>query len=347
MAIQREPVVCFFEDRRESEDPLRLAIASLQQHCPGAQTRVFLAHASPEFLDWAARFPSVTVGAPRWSTATGWDSKPSALLSLLDEGWSEVLWLDADVIVNRDLLAELSRWPAATLIAAEEVWFAPRQGTRWRAEAWGLEPGREFGCTVNSCVLRVAPPHRALLEAWRAHLARDDYRAAQRRPGSERPLHLVNDQDALSALLGAQPWSGLAVHLLRSGADIVHNGDARSYSLGERWARLRSGRTLLVHSICLKPWLVPAAGRLDLGFFLFSELDMEASVYVSHARRLRAVASLERRWLERRVAPVWILCIGAFGGDVWRGLPYQIFRTVVRRCGFNWPAGRLGARVRA
>ena len=61
-------------------------------------------------------------------------------------------------------------------------------------------------CNTRKGAVKVViawPDHLPMLEAWRGLLADPRYIEAQAAPWHERPLHLLSDQEVLTALLGA------------------------------------------------------------------------------------------------------------------------------------------------
>lgn len=342
----KHTLFCLAENRREGEASIRFALASLLRQCPGAAVLLFLSDPSPEIERWLLRFPTVQLRREDWPRELGWNCKAAVLLAALETGADEAVWLDGDLIVSGDLRAWLSTLEDDVLGAAQEVLVASRQGTLWRTRAWGLPPGREIGCTVNTCVIRVTARHRDFLRRWQALLTRPDYRGWQCRPIFDRPFHMVGDQDAFNALLGTAETAGLRLQLLKSGRDIVHNGTTHCFGFRERLARLGRRKALLVHAMDRKPWRIPFCPRPDLGFWLFNILDVEVSAYVAHARSLRAEVGEAYPWLERRSWSARAMVALGLGHDALRGLPYALGCDLARRSGFNRVAERLGLKSR-
>jgi hypothetical protein len=112
--------------------------------------------------------------------------------------------------------------PAETLVATEEPFWGKAQGGWERATAWGLAPGRRLPATVNTSLLRVTDRHVALLEEWRRLLATPEYRAAQARPWSERRMHVMGDQDVLTALVASADFAHVPVRQLRRDIEVAH-----------------------------------------------------------------------------------------------------------------------------
>lgn len=266
----------------------------------------------------------------------GWDCKPECLLRLLDRGARSVVWLDSDLILSGNLPAWIRRQPADVLVVAEDPHHLSVRGTRSRALALALSPGRELGFTVNTCVLRVTEMHRPLLEAWRELLDRDDYRQAQQDQHMlERPFHLASDQDVLGGLLGSENYRNAAVAVLRNGREIVHSGGLRFDRLQGHLARIFGRRPLGVHAIALKPWQVlpPRPSQRSFRWWLL-RLGQEVSLYAEEARALRAATGSPCSWLDHRTRSGTLLLMISLGSSAVRGL---LFAAVVAvATGLGW-----------
>ena len=182
-------------------------------------------------------------------------------------------------------------------VGAEEFAWGQLPGSGARTRAWGLRPGRFLETTVNTGVLRVTEGHRALLEDWERLLAREDYRDAQSRHATERPVHLVGDQDALTALLGSEPYSDFRLHLLRRGHDIAQCAGPSGFTPVERIASLPTGVPPLLHAVGVKPWQHGARWRYDTGRMgrmraAYEDLHSRLSPYTIVARTLAVEAGV-------------------------------------------------------
>ncbi len=223
--------------------------------------------------------------------------KPVVLRDVLQSAHdAAAIWLDADLLVHRPFLGQLSDDPD-TLVATEDVHHVPAPGSAARVQGLGWAEQRRFPWTINTCLVRVTQAHLGLLAAWQDLLLRDDFQAAQRRPILERPLWLQSDQDLLTALL-ASKFDSVPVQLLRSGRDIVHAMAARLYPPIDRLRHALRGMPGLVHAIGSKPWLAEQRTRwADLSIYVMlarhyaDELDEPMSWTNAH--------STAGRWLRR------------------------------------------------
>ena len=332
------PVFCFYEDRATHEVGLRLALTSLLTHSPGSRVVVFAPKATADFRAWLGRFPTVRLESRSPDGAQGWNCKPHILLDLLASGADHVVWLDSDLILQRDCRPFFETLDDTVLVVAQEPQHLPHQGTRDRAVAWGLAPGREWGCTINSCVMRATPRHRELLQAWCALLQSPEYVSAQGQPFLDRSGHLASDQDALGALLGSSPHATLSVRVLTAGAEIIHSGGLLMYPLGARLKRLGQSAPLplFIHAISSKPWeVLGEPGRKHGWDWWLLRLGQEVSPYVAHARAWRPTLEQPCPWLDCRTFCGRILIAAGLGNDALRGLPLIAAATLVKGLGFR------------
>lgn len=245
------------EDRPSHLIGVEILIASLARRSPQCRTVLCDPPASEAFEAWISRCRQVSVHRCGRG-ANGWDAKPQVLLEMLDQGWQRVTWLDSDLVLLGDLGARLNDLGKATMLIAEDVWWARAQGRGDRTLAWGLELGRPPRRGVNTAVVSVTAEHRPLLAQWAEMLTDEAYRRAQQLPWDDRPLHLWGDQEVLAALLGSSRWAGLEVETLVRGAEIAQCYDPGGFSPAERLRLASRGRLPLVaHAMGAKPWEVP------------------------------------------------------------------------------------------
>lgn len=258
--MAHDPVLCIFDDRSSAVPGMQILVASLRNTgCP-FEVVVFCPSASPSVADWlAARKARLVEDLP--PGASGWDAKPRLLLQLLDDGYEDVVWLDSDLIAFRDITPALENLPPEPLVVAEEFAAATNHGMCNRARDWGLEPGRDRAASVNSCVVRVTPRHRRLLEEWATMLQSDAYTACKEMDWRDRPYQYFSDQDALGALLGSADYADRDIAYMKRGSDIAHMHGALGHHPGEALVNLlRGDAPLFYHSQRPKAWEIdPAA----------------------------------------------------------------------------------------
>jgi len=258
-------IVCAYEDRPMALVGLKLLVLSLARQSPGLKVHLYSSVSNESFQSWIGRQPNVDVFAPPANCLEGWDVKPTLLLDLFDAGHDEVVWMDTDLIVTRDVRSLLEDLSEEVFVAAEEHPWVAGNGNSRRTTYLGLEVGRVFPRTLNAGFLRVTPFHRPLLERWNLLLRRPDYRASQKLPYEERRWYLGCDQDLLSGLLGSTEFAHIPVKLLRAGPDIAQCFCNRGYTVSNRFRNLFTGLPPLVHGQGPKPW--------ELTDVLFAELS--------------------------------------------------------------------------
>jgi hypothetical protein len=282
---------------------VKLAILSLRQCCPALSIVVSCPSAPPSFIEWLSRIPRVTLAQYPETQNCLWNAKPTVLLRLLKEGYPEVIWVDSDIIAHRDVLTPLTELSARSFGATQETYYGHMQGGTARTIAWGLKPGREMPCTVNSGVLRVTPEHVELLTAWEQLLGHPLYRRAQALQWFRRPLHMLSDQEVLTGLLGAQEFSGIPLVLLRRGIDIAQCMGPSGFTPRERITALHKGLPGLIHSMGSKPWMkAPQPPPFELSApslrRYYDYLHLELTPYVSVARRYAQYLDEDLQWME-------------------------------------------------
>ncbi len=75
----------------------------------------------------------------------------------------------------------------------------------------------------------------------------------------ERPVHMLGDQDVLTALLTSSEFSDIPLHMLRRGPDIIQFDGVWGYSIPERITNLLGWGPTFIHAGAAKPWLVKLA----------------------------------------------------------------------------------------
>jgi hypothetical protein len=311
-AAERVPTVLIHQDRPEHIAGLRLAVASLRETCPDLPVRASCPGATPELLDWLTGHGVRAESDPRFADL-GWNVKPKLLLSALAQGHRQVMWVDADVIVARRPTQAIEQ-PPSVFVATEEFALGQEQGSRPRTQGWGLSPGRDRPVTVNSGVMLVSAEHRHLLERWEELLMSDAYVAAQERPPLERPLHMVSDQDVLTALLGSAEFADLEVRLLRRGLDIAQCAGPAGVTPTERLATLGDRSPALYHSVGVKPWQHGESWRYGTTWrsrarARYEDLHLRLSPYTAVARAFAPAAGVSMNAVAAR-NPVERLLIG-------------------------------------
>lgn len=304
-----QAVVCLHEDRVGHFAGIQFAIASLHHYSPELKVALSFPNSNPEAERWIEQQPNVFRIQAHSVTAKGWNIKPDLLLMLLEQGYHQVVWLDADIIVNGPILTEITSEDASVLVSTEEPYWGQEQGTELRTRAWGLTPFRTLSATVNTGVIRVTQEHRQLIRDWQTLLRHPAYMEMQKIPDMQRPIHMVGDQEVLTALLGAKKYGLTRVRLLRRGVEIAQCFGAGGFCVSERVANVLSRRKpQLVHAMGAKPWtrssIPPSIFKSGGGLrrrinAYYVYVMLEASPYLVAANNLKREDLSGSVWLKR------------------------------------------------
>jgi hypothetical protein len=246
--------VCLYQDNPSHFISVQLAVLSILEHEPLWQVHVSIP-TCPRWLEqWLSKFESVRLYNKNYGQ-NGWDVKPEIILSFLDLLKEDVIWFDSDIILTCPVSPYIERFPASTLIVAEEPPGQFPPGSVLRTNGWGRSMGRSISKSINSGFIRVSNGHRELISAWREALTDERYRKAQGLNWWLRPAPFYGDQDALSALLGSKDFSNVPIAFLRSGIEIAQCHGPDGYSWRRRIANAFKGMPALIHAQGKKPWL--------------------------------------------------------------------------------------------
>jgi hypothetical protein len=329
-------VICVHEDRAHCITGIKLSILSLRAQCAKIPIVVSVPTAASDFVEWLGHIPDTTLVVYPETRNCAWNVKPTVLLRLLEGGYSDVIWVDSDIIVCRDVLTPLTEKSPKTFGGTEETYWGQNQGGIARTVAWGLDPGREMPCTINSGVLRVTPEHVGLLKAWQLMLQHPIYARAQALPWYDRPLHMITDQEALTALLGSQPYASIPMALLRRGVDIAQCMGPGGFTPWERVRALRSGLPGLIHSMGIKPWTkeaMPPRLQLNLQTWrkYYDYLHMELTPYVSTARKYGPALKEDISWMKLKSKTARVMTAIAAHSPILQEFPLSLVDAEVRR----------------
>jgi hypothetical protein len=195
-----------------------------------------------------------------------------------------------------------------------------------------MKPGRWLPYVINSGFVRVTQAHRALLEAWRDLLRHPAYLRAQKRHLYKRPVHMLGDQDVLTALVASEQFSQIPLMYLRRGRDIVQSVGPAGFALGERLRGLGRDLAPLVHCAGTKPWDLPSVPAQHESLKLrYERAYLETSPYVWAARAYRdqleePMAGLDVQTLAARACR-WL----THDHPVLQGAAQAAFHTLSRR----------------
>lgn len=328
-ADNRPLVVCIAEDRQSCEAAVRVLIASLNGNCPGLPIQFFAPNPTPALRAWLANRPDVTLNDQGVHGGFGgFDIKPQALTSLLERGFEEIVWIDADIVVVSDFRPALAAHAPDVFVTTEEAKFNQSDDTTLSTRLWGMPVGRPPHYTVNSGVVRVNRSHLPLLKRWMDLLADPDYRASQKRNWRERLRHHAGDQEVLEGVLGSAEFAHIPLVQLRCGEDIVQYFRATGYTTADRLRHIFARKPFFVHALGHKPWLPPPPPEGNGMGDRFNRLYQSSSPYIVHASRYRA--ELESTdWLKPRSIGVRILRWLSFGQPALVGFPLAILGDLI------------------
>ncbi len=318
-------IICTYEDRPQYLTGVKLLVLSLRRHCPDLVVEVSLPPTllTSGFERWLSAQPNACLAPPPEPEVRGWDVKPHILARALAAGHTQALWMDADILVARDFRALMHAAGHNAVVVTQESAWGPCPGGVGRTRAWGMEVGRALPVTANTAVLGVGRAHQALLEDWARLLAQPQYRAAQPRPWRERPVHLLSDQEVLTALLGSTTYADVPIHWLHRGRDIAHLGGAAGYTACERLGSLfrKQGGPALLHAQGLKPWL-PASWH--------ERIHLQLSPYTAEARCYADALDEDVRWMTTMDLVARVMRAAALGQTALQGLPLALADTLAR-----------------
>jgi hypothetical protein len=336
----RRRVICVAEDRRSCEHGLKLLLISLNRHNARSPVVVFYPSADQEFIAWiqTLKFENILVRATWPRGAYGWNVKPHAMLQLLNEDNHEILWIDSDVLVTRNVFVPIEELEDNILVATEECLQNQDETRALRARLWGFPVKREFQFPLNSGVMRVTREHVPLLVRWKELLESQEYQDAQKQPMNIRPRHMFSDQDVLTALLSSEEFHDIPVRILRRGYDIIQYYDygQLGFTLAERTICILKGMPTFVHQQGSKPWNANPDEKLKglRGRFATAYLDL--SPYTTLAIALNSTAI--HPWMLPRSKLSSVLRSVGFGSPTLTGLPIALIFDLER-------LARLGRRI--
>lgn len=322
-----------FENRPGAIDGIKLLLFSLEKYWDQRPAiHINFPHAPTDFEQWLERFPTVELFTGTLEGPQGFNIKPRALMTLLDRGYSRVMWIDSDIVLCGNIDHILSRTTNDTFVVAEEPAIAQNRGGAFKTKAWSMEVGRDLGARVNGGIIICGKTHRPLLESWYSLLTSSEYLAAQSRPWNMRPAHMIGDQEVLEAILGSRQFSPVPVQFMRSGRDIVQLFGPGGFGVFDRLRCCLGPLPPIIHSMGRKPWdyVVTPSPRSGLRNY-YDALHCELSPYTVVARKLASGHHEEFPWLERSSLPGAILSLAGAYRPSLIGLPLAAFDVTVRK----------------
>lgn len=334
--------ICVAEDRERCEPCLKLLLLSLNKHCSGTAINLFYPPAKDGFLTWIKKCPQVRLQMDRLRNGYGWNVKPQAIMHLIDEGFDEVIWIDSDIIINESILPILSGLKNETLVATEHTLSEERcDPNGLRARLWGLPVGRVLPFALSSGVVRVTKDHYHLMERWWELLQSTNYQEFQQKAWKQRPVHMLGDQDVLTALLTSKEFSHIPIQILRRGKHILQFDGVYGYTVAERMRNLLGDGPIFIHSGAGKPWseqwpLEPNGLREYI-----KQVYLDLSPYTLSSLRFKHEMECSAEWMEPHYMLSRFLRAIGMGCQELVGLPIAIFMDFARIVKYVQRLGRL------
>ena len=254
---------CTYENRRKNWIGLKILLLSFGEHMADHTLHLVLPDVPSELENWLSRrAPWVTIHEFR-PEAEGWAVKAEVLLFLLQNvGLERVTWLDADMMLRRDLAPRVDGTDDRRMVLTEDF-GSPNGNEDSFATTWGWEVNRDFPASLNTCVISVTKHHVPILKLWKEKVTTKKFIQVQSLPHVERPQCMYSDQQVLQGILMSNADEAQAVSevdLLTANEEIIH--DHHHYTYTSR-ARVRVGLGLaspyIIHCISFKPWFRPAS----------------------------------------------------------------------------------------
>lgn len=334
-------IICLAEDRKTCEPCLKLLLLSLNRHCPNWKIRLFYPPAQEGFFAWIHKFPQVHLETEKLKGGCGWNIKPHAMMHLLDAGFEEVIWIDTDILVRENILDMISGLKSDTFVATDHTLSEERKDSNaLRAQLWGLPVGRVLPSALNSGVLRVTRDHYELMADWWELLQSGVYQEFQKRKWAQRPVHMLGDQDVLTALLTSKKYANIPLYVLRKGKRILQFDGIWGYTVSERMGNLFGDGPAFIHSAAGKPWSEQWPERVRGARERVKWIYLDVSPYTLWALPYQAEIDCDTEWMRPHFILSSILRFLGLGRPELIGLPMAACADLVRMVKWMRKLGR-------
>ena len=321
--------VCVAEDRAICEPAVKLLIVSLCAESPETTINLFYPPAGPEFAAWLSKYPQARLNSDCLMGGLGWNVKPKVIMHLLDKGFDEVIWIDSDVLVTGNLRSLFAGLDEKTFVATEHTLAEERDDSHSRrALLWGFLAGRVLPFALNSGVIRVTRDHYHLMERWWDLLQSDDYQRYQKLDWRQRPVHMLGDQDVMTALLTSREFSDIPIRILYRGGHIIQFDGIWGYGVPERVINLFGHGPIFIHASASKPWAARWDSKGLREYIKMVYLDL--SPYTISALRYRGELGSDNSWMLPHYRLSTVLRLAGFSSTPLVGLPIALFGHVAR-----------------
>ena len=141
----------------------------------------------------------------------------------------------------------------------------------------------------------------------------------------DRPVHMISDQDVLTALLASDRFSSVPLRILRRGRDILQFMGLSGFTIFERVRYLIKGAPTFVHSLALKPWIVFSRDTPVGNFRTYIRLVyLDLSPYTLVARSYRKDVKGDTTWMRSHFVLTSVLRVLGFWCPPLVGLPIAL-----------------------
>jgi hypothetical protein len=259
-------------------------------------------------------------------------------MHLLDAGFEEVIWIDSDILITENVLDFVSRLEANTFVVTDHTASAERDDTNARrAQLWGLSVGRVLPSALSSGVIRATHAHYGLMQDWWNLLQSQTYLEFQKRKWTERPIHMLGDQDVLTALLTSSKYSGVPLYVLRRGKHILQFDGIWGYTVSERIGNLIGEGPAFIHAGAGKPWSDRWPEKLEGLRDWVKWVYLDVSPYTLWAMQYKAAMECDVEWMSPHFLPSRLLRIAGLGRPALSGLPMAVIADIARMA--KWVRG--------
>lgn len=326
-------IICITENRANFEPAVKLLVMSLAKHCPSAPIYLVFPPANRNFVSWLASYRQVALSTDRFELTGSFNVKPRAMLYLMQNGHDEVLWIDSDIIVGRDIVGMVANVPRDTIIVTEEsLWGWHDDRDAWRAKEWGFEVGRILPFALNAEVVRATRIHEPLLRQWQGLLESPKYQEAQRLDWQLRPRHMHGDSEVWTALLSSAEYAHIPLRILTRGSDIIQYFGPYGLTVRERMSLLFGQSPAFIHSLGpSKPWVREWRSTAANGIKEYLEaVYLDLSPYTLAAMEYRTGLEDDARWLNSHYRLSAVLRAVGLSQYTFVGLPIAVIADLNR-----------------
>jgi hypothetical protein len=202
-------------------------------------------------------------------------------------------------------------------------------GNGVRASLWGLAPGRALPEALSSGVVRATKNHYHLMERWWELLQSPVYQDVQKRAWRDRPIHMLGDQDVLTALLTSAEFAHFPIQVLQRGKHIIQFDGVWGYTVAERLTNLLGVGPSFVHSGAGKPWSDPWLKASTLREHV-KKVYLDVSPYTTSAIRFKGEVDCDTDWMKPHYALTRFLRSIGLGRTALVGLPLAVILDFAR-----------------